>query len=73
MSNNCSEINYSLWNFVKEDYTGFNIKQSIERSIQWKSVVEKNKTLSSRIGTSSFWLKTLEDFNIFPSSKPILK
>lgn len=67
------QIYHHKWNFVKEDYTGFNVEQSMERSIQWKSVIGKNKALSSRIGTSSFWLKTLEDFNIFPSSKPSFK
>ena len=49
------QIYHHKWNFVKNDYPGFSVKQSIERSIQWKSEVGNNKEISSRIGTKSFW------------------
>ena len=43
------------WMFVRDDYTGFDVTDSILRSIAWKSVVGKNKKLSSRIGKKSVW------------------
>lgn len=64
------QIYHHKWNFVKNDYSGFNVEQSISRSISWKSIIGKNKELSSKIGTSSFWIKTLHYFNIAQSSKP---
>jgi hypothetical protein len=51
------QIYHHKWNFVSNDYTGFNIRQSIERSISWKKVIGTNKDISSRIGTQSFWKK----------------
>jgi hypothetical protein len=51
------QIYHHKWNFVKDDYTGFNVAQSIERSISWKSKIGQNKDISSRIGTKSFWDK----------------
>jgi hypothetical protein len=51
------QIYHHKWNFVKDDYTGFNVIESIERSISWKSKLGQNKEISSRIGTKSFWDK----------------
>lgn len=62
------QIYHHKWNFVKNDYSGFNVAESVKRSIAWKSVIGKNKQLSSKIGTSSFWEKTLHDFNIVSNS-----
>lgn len=67
------QIYHHKWNFVKNDYSGFNVAQSVERSIAWKSVLGKNKQLSSKIGTSGFWEQTLKDFNIVSDSKLKLK
>lgn len=51
------QIYHHKWNFVSNDYNGFNVKESIERSISWKKVIGNNKEISSRIGTQSFWKK----------------
>lgn len=66
------QIYHHKWNFVKNDYSGFNVADSVSRSIQWKSIIGKNKELSSKIGTSSFWETTLQQFGI-SSSKVKLK
>lgn len=63
------QIYHHKWNFVNNDYQGFNVAQSIQRSITWKSVIGKNKSISSKIGTSSFWEKTLQDFGIINTTK----
>ena len=56
-------------NFVKNDYLGFSVEKSIQRSIDWKSVLGKNKELSSKIGTLSFWKQTLEKFGLSNNQK----
>lgn len=67
------QIYHHKWSFVKNDYSGFSVENSIKRSIEWKSVLGKNKELSSKIGTSSFWNETLEKFNISNTSKLKMK
>lgn len=52
-------IYHHKWLFVKDDYTGFNIKESKERSIEWKTKLGINKDITSRIGRCSFWDKWL--------------
>lgn len=66
------QIYHHKWNFVKNDYSGFDVADSISRSIQWKSILGKNKEISSKIGTSGFWETTLKKFGI-SSSKIKLK
>lgn len=51
------QIYHHKWNFVANDYNGFDVKKSIERSISWKKLVGNNKEVSSRIGTQSYWKK----------------
>lgn len=51
------QIYHHKWNFVSNDYSGFDVKKAIERSISWKQVIGTNKDISSRIGTQSFWKK----------------
>lgn len=59
------QIYHHKWNFVGNDYLGFDIKQSIERSIEWKSKIGNNKSVSSRIGTKSYWDNLIaQDFNV---------
>jgi hypothetical protein len=45
------------WEFVSDDYTGFDVEQSKERSLQWKSKIGTNKDISNRIGRLSYWRK----------------
>jgi hypothetical protein len=48
------QIYHHKWNFVRDDYSGFNVEQSIQRSIDWyrdaKSDVEMTK-----IGYQNYW------------------
>jgi hypothetical protein len=48
------QIYHHKWNFVRDDYSGFNVEQSIQRSIDWyrdaKSDVEMTK-----IGYQKYW------------------
>lgn len=56
-------IYHHKWMFVKDDYQGFDVEQSKQRSIWWKSQMGKDRYLSNRIGRLSFWqswIKTLE-------------
>ena len=43
------------WQWVGDDYKGFDVNSSKERSKQWKSVVGVDKSVSSRIGRKSYW------------------
>ena len=57
-------IYHHKWLFVKDDFPFFNVSESIERSITWKTILGTNKSISSKIGYSNFWDKWLEDNNI---------
>ena len=41
--------------FVGPEHKGFDIEKSKERSKHWRDVVGVNKSVSSRIGTKSYW------------------
>jgi len=43
------------WLFVRDDYQGFDVAESIRRSIRWKKVVGNDPSLSARIGRKSVW------------------
>jgi hypothetical protein len=43
------------WQWVMDDYQGFNVEESKLRSIEWKSKLGTNKDISNRIGRLSFW------------------
>ena len=47
-------IYHHKWLFVADDYDGFDVRQSIDRSLQWMSIpgIDYN-----RIGKKSFWEK----------------
>ncbi len=45
--------------FVKDDYAGFDVEASKERSVSWKSRLGVNASVSNRIGRKSFWLSWL--------------
>lgn len=53
-------IYHHKWMFVKDDYQGFDVKKSKQRSIWWKSRMGKDRRLSSRIGRLSFWQSWIE-------------
>ena len=43
------------WEWVGDDYSGFDVEQSKARSEKWKSIVGVDKAVSSRIGKKSYW------------------
>lgn len=58
------QIYHHKWNFVKDDYPYFNVNESIQRSIQWKSIIGSNKEISSKIGTLNYWIELLNKHQI---------
>jgi hypothetical protein len=52
------------WQWVGDDYEGFDIEASKLRSKEWQGVVNKDKEILSRIGRKSYW-----DKNIIPRLK----
>lgn len=65
------QIYHHKWNFVADDYPGFSVTDSVQRSIDWKSKVGNNKEISSRIGTKSFWDNLLIQLNVKSSTPKI--
>lgn len=55
--NDDPQIYHHKWTMVTDDYEGFDVAESMRRSIAWKSIVGKDSALSSRIGTKSVWEK----------------
>lgn len=47
------------WQWVGDNYKGFDVEASKERSKQWRAVVGVNKEVSSRIGRKSYWEKEI--------------
>jgi 2-polyprenyl-3-methyl-5-hydroxy-6-metoxy-1,4-benzoquinol methylase len=54
-------IYHHKWLFVKDNYDNFDIKQSKERSIEWKTKLGVDKMVTSRIGRLSFWNNWLDE------------
>tara|TARA_B100000073_G_scaffold342623_1_gene346008 strand:- start:10841 stop:12064 length:1224 start_codon:yes stop_codon:yes gene_type:complete len=54
-------IYHHKWLFVKDDYKGFDISESKQRSIEWKTELGVNKSLTSKIGRLSFWNEWLKE------------
>lgn len=51
------QIYHHKWLFVQDDYTGFDVQESINRSIEWC----KHPVDSSRIGYKDYWMKISEE------------
>ncbi len=52
------------WQWVPDDYPGFDVSKSKERSDQWKSKLGTNREVSSRIGRQSYWQNWLKQSNL---------
>jgi SAM-dependent methyltransferase len=58
-------IYHHKWQWVKDDYTGFDVAQSIERSIEWQKVVNREGINRKRIGFQGVWQnEVLKPFDI---------
>lgn len=49
------KIWHHKWQWVADDYKGFDVNQSKQRSKDWKDVVGVDRQVSSRIGSKSYW------------------
>lgn len=54
-----NKVYHNKWQFVSEDYKGFNIEKSKERTRLWNSIpdIKEHKT---RIGNKDYWYELLE-------------
>lgn len=52
------------WQWVPDDYPGFDVSKSKERSDAWKSKLGTNREVSSRIGRQSYWQNWLKQSNL---------
>ena len=52
---NKQAIYHHKWQWVNDDYKGFDVKSSIERSIKWQKIVNKNNIDRKRIGFQGVW------------------
>ena len=57
-------IYHHKWLFVKDDYKGFNVDESKQRSIDWKTKLGVDRVLTSKIGRLSFWNNWLNENNL---------
>lgn len=48
------QIYHHKWNFVRDDYNGFDVRQSIQRSIDWYRDAKEEVNMF-KIGTKSYW------------------
>lgn len=58
------QIYHHKWMFVSDDFAGFDVSKSKERSLLWKRKLGNNKTISSKIGYSKFWKEWLKENNV---------
>lgn len=63
------QIYHHKWLFVKDDYKGFDVEDSLKRTILWKEKMGINKDLSSRIGTQSIWNDWLKHAGLINKNK----
>ena len=55
-----TQVYHNKWQFVSEEYTGFDIQKAKERTKQWNSI-PNIKFLKSKIGYTEFWHKLLQE------------
>ena len=58
-----TKLYHHKWQFVSEDYKGFNVNQSKQRSKEWGSIPEINSN-KSKIGNKDYWYTLLKKYNI---------
>lgn len=57
------QIYHSKWMFVQPDYTGFNVKISKFRTVQWSRIPNIN-SLRNKIGYRKFWNEFLKEHKL---------
>ena len=58
-----NQIYHNKWQFVKPNYSGFDVEAAKERTELWNSIPDINKH-KSRIGYRSYWNQLLKDNEI---------
>jgi 2-polyprenyl-3-methyl-5-hydroxy-6-metoxy-1,4-benzoquinol methylase len=48
------QIYHHKWNFVRDNYNGFDVQESVQRSVDWFQSVRPNVNMF-KIGTQSYW------------------
>lgn len=51
------QIYHNKWQFVADDYTGFDIEAAKQRTIEWNNIPNLNK---SKIGNKNYWVELLK-------------
>ena len=55
---NFKQIYHNKWQFVGEDYKGFNIEEAKERTKEWNAIPNLDK---KRIGYKKYWMELLKE------------
>ena len=63
-------IYHHKWLFVPDSSNLFNVEESMKRSLEWKSVLGVDKTISSKIGRLDFWNTWLLKNNLTNTNNP---
>ena len=58
------QIYHHKWQFVSEDYGGFDVQESKERSAHWESILPRTREVKCRIGYRKYWNEILKEYGI---------
>ena len=62
--NNNNPIYHNKWMFVSNDYSGFDINESKERTKMLEITIPCYSTIKNKIGRINFWSELLKQYNI---------
>ena len=57
------QVYHNKWQFVSENYKGFDVEKSKERTKQWNAI-PNIKALKCKIGYKDFWYELLNENNL---------
>lgn len=57
------QIYHNKWQFVAEDYKGFDVQKAKERTDEWNSI-PNIKSHKSKIGYKNYWVQLLKENNL---------
>lgn len=60
---NGRQVYHNKWQFVSDDYTGFDIEEAKQRTKLWNSIPNIN-SYKNRIGNKVFWHELLNEYDI---------
>lgn len=58
-----TKVYHNKWQFVSDNYKGFNIEEAKDRTKQWNSI-PNIKSMKSKIGNKDYWYRLLEENNL---------